>query len=595
MTSVAMAARLPRTLARAVRLGWTVDRSAVLWLLVAQVASAALGAGALAATTGTLSALLSGGAVSARLHTAVPVLVVLVVALVGRASADAGAQASAARLAPKVTRWADLDVLRAATALELSAYEDPGWEDQLEAAGRGAEATRELVIDAQSLTSALAQMAAAASVLAVLDPVLVPLLVLAAVPRGLAAVRAARIEHASTHRMLSDTRLRSVLRSYTADRGPAAEVRASTMAPFLLDQYQEVAGRLESEDLRASRRALRTQLVGDGLAGLATAATWAALGALVATGSLPLAAAGTAVVAVRTSSSALTSLVRAGARLFRTSLYLDDWSRFLTTAQARRAVRGAAEVGKDGPDLIRAEGVTFTYPGASAPSLRGIDLELTRGEVVALVGPNGAGKSTLANILTGLYLADQGRVTWDGVDLAGVDPASLWSCVGIVPQAFTRWPMAMRENITLGQPRAGDDSAVHAAAESAGASSVVEALPNGLDTLLARSWWGGTDLSGGQWQRVAVSRAFYRNAPVLIMDEPTSALDARAESMVFARLRALAKGRTVLFVTHRLANVKAADRIIVLDAGQVAESGAFSDLVDAGGIFAELYKLQQDR
>ncbi|WOI60889.1 ABC transporter ATP-binding protein [Streptomyces fradiae] len=304
-----------------------------------------------------------------------------------------------------------------------------------------------------------------------------------------------------------------MFRSYTTERSTADEVRAGTMAGFLIRQYRIVSGRVEAEQLKATRQALVVQGIGDALTAVGTAATWGVLVLLVATGGMELAVAGTAALAVRTSGAALATTVRAGARLFRTSLSLDDWARFLTVAKPWTTRRGTAAVAEDGPQVITAQGVSFTYPGADAPSLDGIDLDLKRGEVIALVGENGAGKSTLARILTGLFLPTSGSVRWDGVDLADADPAGVLAKVALVPQDYTRWPLAARENITLGQPRPEGDTAVHAAAEAAGADSVIAALPHGLDTSLARSWWGGHDLSGGQWQRIAVARAFHRDAP----------------------------------------------------------------------------------
>ncbi|WSY19129.1 ATP-binding cassette domain-containing protein (plasmid) [Embleya sp. NBC_00896] len=210
-----------------------------------------------------------------------------------------------------------------------------------------------------------------------------------------------------------------------------------------------------------------------------------------------------------------------------------------------------------------------------------------------MVGENGSGKTTLAKLLTGLYLPDTGTVTWDGVRTTDTDPEHLWTRVASVPQDYTRWPMNARNNIDLGHPTPTGDDAVHTAAEAAGADAALTALPHGLDTSLARSWWGGHDLSGGPWQRIAIARAFHRDSAFLILDEPTAALDARAEHHVFTRLRTLAAGRTTVFVTHRLANVRNADRILVMNAGHIVETGTFDELVHAGGLFGELYKLQQ--
>ncbi|WP_344027137.1 ATP-binding cassette domain-containing protein [Streptomyces luteireticuli] len=258
--------------------------------------------------------------------------------------------------------------------------------------------------------------------------------------------------------------------------------------------------------------------------------------------------------------------------------------------------RGTAQVTEGGPQVISATNVSFTYPGAAEPALKDISLDLKRGEVVALVEENGSGKTALAKVLTGLFLPTSGTVAWDGINLADADPVGVLAHLALVPQDYTRWPLAARENITLGQPHAEGDTAVHAAAEAAGADTVIAALPDGLDTSLARSWWGGHDLSGGQWQRVAVARAFHRDGAVLVLDEPTAALDARAEHRIFTRLKNLAGSRATVFITHRLANARLADRIIVLDHGRIAQTGTFDELVTQGaGIFFELYKLQEDR
>ncbi|MGW6238380.1 ATP-binding cassette domain-containing protein [Streptomyces sp. NPDC055094] len=599
VSTLAMARRLPATLRATVRLGWRADRRALVGMLTAQTLTAVLAAVALAMTTRVIGALLNilaaytdGQTIRPLLTGAVPTAVVVTVCLVGAALADAASRAAAARLGPRCAREADLEVLRAAAAVELSAYEHPGFEDNLEAAGKGSELTRDLVTDAQALISSLAQMTAAVAVLSALHPLLLGLLLLAALPRGWAAVKAARIQHTTAHTTLADTRLRTLLRGYCTDRNTAAEIRACGMGGFLTHRYGQVSDRLEKESLAAALRALRTQLTGDAVSALAMAAAWAALAGLVAAGRIDLAAAGTALFALRTSNGALAGMTQAGARLFRTSLYLDDWTAFLTEARAHRSHRGTVAIPDSGPDIISARGLTFTYPGTTTPAVNGVDLEIKRGEVIALVGENGSGKTTLAHLLTGLYLPDSGSVAWDSVDLADADPTTVWARVAMVPQDYTRWPLTARENITLGSPN-NSDKAVRAAAEAAGAITAIDKLPAGLDTSLARSWWGGHDLSGGQWQRIAIARAFHRDAPVHILDEPTAALDARAEHRIFSRLKTLAEESTALFITHRLANARVADRIIVMHEGRIAESGTYHDLLERpGSLFGELHHLQ---
>ncbi|WP_197361196.1 ABC transporter ATP-binding protein, partial [Streptomyces clavuligerus] len=237
-----------------------------------------------------------------------------------------------------------------------------------------------------------------------------------------------------------------------------------------------------------------------------------------------------------------------------------------------------------------------TYPGATTPAVDSVDLDIRRGEVIALVGENGSGKTTLAKLLAGLYLPTHGTLTWDDIPLTDLDPHHVWQTTSVVPQDYTRWQFAARENITLGQPRPTGDQAVHEAARQAGADTVIDKLPHGLDTSLARSFWGGHDLSGGQWQRLALARGFHRDAPLIVLDEPTSALDARAEHQILTRLRDLAAGRTALFITHRLASTRTADRILVLDHGRLIQSGTYTQLLNEdGGLYQELHRLQEGR
>ena len=590
-----MASRLPHTLAAAGRLGWAADRPAMLWLGLCQLVVAASAAIALAALPGAMNHLLGGGDVAERVTAAAPALIVAAVATAVRAGADALAVYAATRLAPEVATEADLQILAAAPQVELEAYDRPGFTDRLQAAGKGAEATEDLIGDAQAMVSALAQLVAAASVLTVLHPQLLPLLLLAVVPKGAAAVTTARIQHRADFQNISDNHLRYLLRYYSTDRRTAAEVRAATMASFLHTWYREITDRIKATHRAAAPRVLRVTLLGSALSGLMLSLTWAALGWLAATGRMDLAVAATAVVAVRTSTGALTSLVLAAARTFRTSLYLEDWQSFLRRAKALRAERGTKKLPARAPAEIGAKDATYTYPGADTPAVDGVSLTLQQGELIALVGENGSGKTTLSRLLTGLYLPSSGSVTWDGTDLAEADPASVWSKVGLVPQDYTRWPMDLRANIHLGQPRAADDAPLLEAARAAGADSVIDKAPYGLDTLVASSNWGGTDLSGGQWQRIAVARAFYRDAAMLMLDEPTSAMDPRAEHLVIRRFKQLAAGRAAVFVTHNLENARIADRILVLDRGRIVESGTFDSLLDASGLFAELYKLAQDR
>lgn len=323
-------------------------------------------------------------------------------------------------------------------------------------------------------------------------------------------------------------------------------------------------------------------------------ATWGALAWLAVSGRVALPVAATAVIAVQTTLAALSQVVTNGAAVFHTSLYLGDMQAFLDDAAARTPKRGPATPCA-AVERIRLDEVVYRYPGKDKPAVDGVSLTLERGRILAIVGANGSGKSTLTRLLTGIYLADKGKVTWNGTDLAEVDPAGVWAQTGLVPQIFAQWPMPVRENVTLGQPRTHDDGPVREAIDAVGLREAVDDLPAGLDTLLSREVFGGSELSGGQWQRIACSRALYRRPGLLILDEPTSQMDPRGEHQIFEQIKAIAADRITIVVTHRLENTRIADHIIVMEHGRITEQGPYDDLVHAGGTFAELLRLSRDR
>jgi ATP-binding cassette subfamily B protein len=251
---------------------------------------------------------------------------------------------------------------------------------------------------------------------------------------------------------------------------------------------------------------------------------------------------------------------------------------------------------------IRFEHLSFTYPGRSEPVYDDFDLEIEAGTSLAVVGINGAGKTTLVKLLTGLCHPQRGRITVDGTDLSALTTASWRRAVGAIFQDFVHYELPARENVGFGAvemlAEAGSDARVQAAAHSAGAKALVDGLPRGLDTMLSRRFDGGVDLSGGQWQRIALARALMAvegGARVLVLDEPTAHLDVRAEADLFDRFLDLTRGLTTVLISHRFSTVRRADRIVVLDAGRVVEDGSHADLVAAGGRYAHMFRLQADR
>ncbi|GHB84558.1 ABC transporter [Streptomyces cirratus] len=589
-----MCAMLPSVLARIGRLSWQTDRQAVRLLIACQIVTGVSAAVLLAATARAMGPVLAAGSAAARLQGALPALLVIALAAAMNRLAGAVATYAERRITPLLTSETDSTLVEAVCRVEAAAYAQDGFSDRQEAAEMGVVRTHVMVTDAQRFMSSLIRLITAGSVLSLLSLMMLPLLLLAVLPAGFGAVLTARVDYQIHYANISDRNVRGMMRWWATASQYGDEVRANSMTDYLVYWYRALSDRCDRRNLAAAPRTLRISLLSALAGGGFLLATWGALAWLAVTGRIEPAIAATAVIAVQTALAALSQVVINCAAVFHTSLYLNDMQSFLDEAAARAPRRGPREV--SGPvEQIRLDEVVYQYPGKDKPAVDGISLTLERGQILAIVGANGSGKSTLTRLLTGIYLPDKGKVTWNGCDLADTDPATVWRLTGLVPQDFARWPLRVRENITLGQPRTHDDAPVWEAIDAVGLREAVEDLPNGLDSLQARDIWGGVEFSGGQWQREACARALYRKPELLILDEPTSQMDPRGEHQVFERIKAIATDRITIMVTHRLENTKIADHIIVLEDGRISEQGHYEDLVHCGGTFAELLALSQDR
>ncbi|MCT4351721.1 ABC transporter ATP-binding protein/permease [Streptomyces sp. Je 1-79] len=593
MTTATMARRLPALVLRSLRMAWRVDRVATAGLLACQVGTGVLAALGLLAVTGTITALIAPGDIADRLREAAPQLAVIAAAAGLRALLGVTVTWLTGRLRPVLGRAAELTMIEAALGAELAANNKPGYNDFYDIADRGAQVTPDLVDEAQNVLAATATLAAGATVLAVLHPALLPLLLLACLPQAAAYVRAARVLYMAGLETSGRRRMLHKLRWHMAFTESSEEMRACLAGPFLVTRYRGLAASVSAAERGAADTGAWMGLAGAAVGGVASATVWAALLWLLATGRMDLAAGGSAVFALQTATGSVRGIINGGARLVRTGWYVQDWQKFLDNAhgQAMAASRGTDRLPAP-PDRFEVRDIGYRYDGASTDSLSGVSLHVKRGEIVALVGENGSGKTTLSRLICGLLLPTSGAVAWNHSTTAELDPWDAWKHVGLVPQKYTYLPLTMRDNITFGQ---GDtsDAAVLAACEASGATDILPGLRSGLNTLLTAEWFGGQQLSGGQWQRVVLTRAFHRQASLLVMDEPTAALDARAEHRVFSGLRELAKDRAVLLITHRLTNVAVADRIVVLDRGRIVQEGTYEQLTREPGLFRTLWDLQQ--
>jgi len=585
-----VARRFPGLVGQAVRLGWSASRLDTAAALGLNVVSGVFAGFALFATTGVLEALFAAGPTPERVKAALPSLILVALATAAKAGLSIAAGWAQSRLEPQVDQVVEVRLYDLATQVELAAFDEPDFHDQLQRArDRGVWSAWQLVNNVINFVTAFAGIAAAVTVVGLLNPVLLVVVLLAQAPGAWAAVRSARIQYVTRFALVDSYRRKYILADLIAERRTAAELRSFTMRSFLLARVSQLAGYVRRAELAAAQRETTTRVLASVMGGVATAGVYASLGVLLATGTLPLSVAGTAVLAIRSAHGSLQQLMFAVNQCYEDGLYFSDYLAFCEDALSRLPPAGSVAVP---PEFSRIEvrGVTFSYPGAEESALRDVSIEIGRGEVVALVGENGSGKTTLAKVLAGLYQPSSGSVCWDSVSLADVDGEPLRERIAVIAQDHANWPLTVRQNITMGRPH--DEALLLSAAASSGADTVISGLSRGYDTLLAREFKDGAELSGGQWQRIAAARGFYRSAPLLIMDEPTAALDARAEYALFSSLRTLAADRTVLIITHRLASVRHADRIYVLDHGSVAETGTHASLMTLGGQYAELYTLQ---
>ncbi|HEY0638561.1 MAG TPA: ABC transporter ATP-binding protein [Pseudonocardiaceae bacterium] len=586
--------RVPSTVRPVLTTCWTAARRPSLVVLLGQLAAGALGATGLVATQDVFGALLDAGDAADRVLAALPAVALVAALYTARGAAQAVGTFAQARIGPAVRRLAEERLLAAALATELAAYDDPAFHDRLHRArDRGLIQLELATATVAGLLGALLAVAGAGGAMGVLHPLLLPVLVLSVLPEAWAVLAAAQLRYASLVRMVPLDRRVLMIGDLATRHESAAEVRACQAAPFVLGEYRGTADRLRDEAIRVGVAGARTQAAGRAVSGLGAAATFGVLLLLVHAGLVPLASAGAAVVAIGAARAALGQLVRSANQLAEQGMYIADLDAFLADA-ATRTRAGRTRPVPSAPTEIALRGVGFRYPGAAADTLREVTLTLRRGESVALVGENGSGKTTLARLVAGLYEPTAGTITWDGVDARELDPDALADRVMMVQQHPVRWPYDARANVRVGRHDRRDpgDAALREAAALARADEVVAGLLRGWDTVLSRYFRGGHELSGGQWQRLAVARGLFRDAPLLIWDEPTAPLDPAAEYAVYESLRLLARGRTVVLVTHRLASVRHVDRVYLLHEGRVAEQGTHRELLAAGGRYARLYELQ---
>ena len=484
-------------------------------------------------------------------------------------------------------------ILEKALTLELAQFEDSEFYDKLTRARREASSRPlSLVMRTFGLAQNGVSLVSYGTLLAQFSPWAVAVLVLAGLPSFLAE---ARFSGAAFRLFLwrsPETRMQHYLETVMAREDHAKEVQLFGVGPLFLRRYRDIFGKLYRED-----RDLTIRRDGWGFAlGLVATATlygayaWVALATIAAR--ITLGQMTMYVMLFRQGQAAVSASLAAIGGMYEDNLYLATLYEYLETPV--NATKGEATRGPNPHDGIRFESVSFAYPGAESPVLSGVDLHVRPGSSLALVGENGSGKTTLIKLLTRLYRPTGGRIMLDGLDLADWEETALRARIGVIFQDFVRCQLSVGENIGSGDVRhVGDEGRWREAAGKGMAAPIIEELPQKYHTPLGKWFNQGRDLSGGEWQKVALSRAFMRTeADILVLDEPTAAMDAAAEATIFEHFRTLTKGRIAILISHRFSTVRMADQIVVLQAGRIVERGSHDDLVGRNGHYARLFELQ---
>ncbi|MBV9763848.1 MAG: ABC transporter ATP-binding protein [Acidobacteriaceae bacterium] len=496
-------------------------------------------------------------------------------------------------LADRYTRHVSIQVMHHASQLDLQAYEDPVFYDRLERAR--VQATDRLGM-IQSIGRLFQQTITTISLSAAIlffSPWLLLLLVVCLVPAFLGESHFAFFSYAKNFRQTPIRRQLDYLRQLGGSKEAAKELKLFGLSAFLTDRFTTLSNHIFDENLSLARKRLLAVSL---LSMVSTAGYYGAYIWVIyetVTGVFSIGTLYFLTQSIMNASSNISQIFSTLSSIADQALFLTDLLAFFEMRPAVTSKPGALPAPRPIRSGFQLENVSFVYPGTTRQVLKGLNFRLEPGERIALIGQNGQGKTTIVKLMTRLYDPTEGRVLLDGVDLRDYDLEDLSREIGVIFQDFMRYEMTARENIAVGRiDYLSDDERIQRAAEKSLAHGVIERLPREYDQMLGRRFEGGVDLSGGEWQKLALARAYLREAQVLILDEPTAALDARAEYEVFERFNELTESKMALFISHRFSTVRMAGRIIVLEDGAIAEEGSHDRLMARGGRYAEMFDLQ---
>ncbi len=496
-------------------------------------------------------------------------------------------------LANRYTQYVSVRVMEQAARLDLTTYEDPVFYDRLERARVQATDRLAMIQQMGRLIQQVITTLVFSAALAWASPWLVLLLAAGVLPSFLGETHYAFLGYAKNFRQTPAKRQMDYLRQVAGSREGAKEVKLFGLNNFFTDRFKTLASQIYREDVALSR----SKLIVGGLLGVVGTlgyygayvyVIWSTLKGAYDIGQFTFLTA-----AIQQASSNLQQVFSTASGIADQALFLTDLIAFFEMQPTVQSKSGALPA----PAKIRSgfefRNVSFAYPGTERPVLKNFNLTLSPGERIALIGENGQGKTTVVKLITRLYDPTEGQILLDGIELREYSIEDLHRHIGVIFQDFMRFEMTARENIAVGrvdQPSLQRD--IELAAHKSLADTVVSKLAGGYDQMLGRRFEGGVELSGGEWQKMALARAYLRDAQLLILDEPTAALDARSELEVFERFAELTSGKMALLISHRFSTVRMADRIVVLSGGKLIEEGTHQELMVKNGLYASMFEMQ---
>ena len=494
----------------------------------------------------------------------------------------------------RVQLEAERRLLDKASKVDLGHFDNSDWHDRLARAKRDVSwRPGDLTWSVLGLSGNIVSIVLMATLLASLHYILVVLALAAALLTLALERRVTSRMYEFFYKETPEEREREYLGDLLVQPRTSKEIRSYVLADFLLGRHRTISEDLFKQREIMYRSGTRISL----LSGLVTGTTLALAYLFIAVrgvaGTIDPGGVVLVIGAFTSVSGTLAQISSTFVAVDQHTTFLDDYFSFLSIGSLLPVPLKPEKIPRGSIDSIEFNAVSFRYPGGTEAAVSGLDLHIRGGELVALVGENGAGKSTLVKLLLRFYDPDQGSVRVGGVDLKNVNPEALRSRIGVLFQDYATYELSVRENVVMGRPDSEmDDERVLAALRNARSEWLVKKMPNGLASKVGRLFEGGHDLSGGEWQRLALARLMYRDADIWILDEPTSSLDPEAEAGIFSELKENLKGRIGIVISHRFSTVRIADRIAVIAGGRVTELGTHDELLAAQGHYAKLFELQ---